>query len=368
MEKSTFPGRVALQQRVLPTYRVPFFDLLAERCEQGMSVFTGSPRMNEGIFPAEELQNADYIRGMNRHILSGFPYLCWQSGVTGWLSSFDPDLLIVEANPRYISNMRAIRWMHEKGRPVLGWGLGAPGQEGAALGFRQFTSKRFLKQFEGLIAYSSHGADSYRAAGVLDEKVFVAINSVSGPPSPIPAREALENRKVRILFVGRLQRRKRVDLLIHACSGLAERPELWIVGDGPARAELEELSHGIYSAAQFFGALHEEALEEIFDRADLFVLPGTGGLALQQAMAHALPCIAARGDGTQIDLVRPENGWLVDPDNLPALESALHQALAKPHRLPELGKVSWQIVNDEANIEVMSSVFIEAMNSVSRAL
>jgi hypothetical protein len=35
-----FKGKLALQQRVLPSYRVPFFDLLAQSCE-GMSLFAG---------------------------------------------------------------------------------------------------------------------------------------------------------------------------------------------------------------------------------------------------------------------------------------------------------------------------------------
>ena len=32
-----FPGRLAVQQRVLPTYRAPFFDLLASACDGGVS-------------------------------------------------------------------------------------------------------------------------------------------------------------------------------------------------------------------------------------------------------------------------------------------------------------------------------------------
>jgi len=44
-----FPGRVGIQQRVLPTYRVPFFDRLAAECAGGLEVFAGEPRAEEGI-------------------------------------------------------------------------------------------------------------------------------------------------------------------------------------------------------------------------------------------------------------------------------------------------------------------------------
>ncbi len=75
----------------------------------------------------------------------------------------------------------------------------------------------------------------------------------------------------------------------------------------------------IYPSAEFAGDRRGDELADLFQQADLFVLPGTGGLALQQALGFALPAIAAEGDGTQADLVRPENGWLVQPGSLESL-------------------------------------------------
>ena len=43
-----FPGRVAIQQRVLPAYRVPFFDKLASLCSGGVEVFAGGCRSERG--------------------------------------------------------------------------------------------------------------------------------------------------------------------------------------------------------------------------------------------------------------------------------------------------------------------------------
>lgn len=53
-----YSGRLALQQRVLPSYRVPFFDLLAGHCENGMSLFAGEARPEEMIASGRlKLQN-----------------------------------------------------------------------------------------------------------------------------------------------------------------------------------------------------------------------------------------------------------------------------------------------------------------------
>ena len=68
------------------------------------------------------------------------------------------------------------------------------------------------------------------------------------------------------------------------------------------------------------------------------MLPGTGGLAVQQAMAHGLPVIVAQGDGTQDDLVRPENGWQIPPDDLAALTRPSARRLLPPNACARWGR------------------------------
>ena len=134
-----------------------------------------------------------------------------------------------------------------------------------------------------------------------------------------------------------------------------------IVGDGPERAKLEALAAEICPAAVFTGALYGDALDEQFRAADLFVLPGTGGLAIQQAMSFGLPVIAAEADGTQADLVRPANGWQVATGDIAALSQALDEALSDPSRLRRMGAESYRIVAEEINLDKMVSVFVQAL-------
>jgi glycosyltransferase involved in cell wall biosynthesis len=361
-ERLAFPGKLALQQRVLPDYRAPFFDRLAAACGGGLSLFAGQPRSAEAIQTVDHLQVAHLVPAHNLHLFRGPAYLCLQLGLTAWLEAWDPDALVVEANPRYPSNRAAITWMHRRGRPVLAWGLGAVSLHGPLAGPRRWARKSYLRRLDGLIAYSSRGAEQYRA--ITRSPVFVAPNAVTPPPPPPPARPALAGRPARILFVGRLQPRKRLDLLLRACAAARPGPDLVVVGEGPARADLERLAAQVYSRAHFAGAQRGQALNDLFDQADLFVLPGTGGLAVQQAMAHGLPVIVSEGDGTQSDLVRPGNGWLVPEGDLDGLIGALSQALASPERLQAMGRESHRIVAEEINIDAMTRVFVEALNTV----
>ncbi len=368
-----FAGRVGLQQRVLPAYRAPFFDALAGSCQGGLSVFAGKPLPDENIVPAEGLARAQYAPAHNRHFgRTNSPfYQCWQPGILDWLEGWQPDALIVEANPRYPSNCQALAWMHARGRPVIGWGLGASRLEagfslaGVLALWRSRRRRRLIHALDVMVAYSRRGAQEYRQLGFPAERIFVAPNSVAPRPArPRPDRQPAFQDRPTVLFVGRLQRRKRVDNLLRACAGLPPdlQPRLWIVGDGPERQGFQTLAGEIYPRAQFLGALHGVELDAYWDSADLFVLPGTGGLAVQEAMAHALPVLVARGDGTQDDLVRRENGWQVTPDDLQSLSAALLEALSDPRRLRRMGDESFRIVSEEINLEMMVSAFVRALN------
>jgi glycosyltransferase involved in cell wall biosynthesis len=362
-----FTEKVGLVQRVLPNYRAPFFNALGRSCIEGLSVFAGEPRPEEMIKPAQELDHAQLTIGKNIHLLKNRFYLCIQVGLIDWLADWDPEVLILEANPRYLSSPAAIRWMHERKRPVIGWGLGAPSiPDGLLAGLRQKRRKHFIHQFDSLITYSQTGAAEYAQLGFPEERIFVAVNAVTPRPEhPMPFRPVPKpDTKIRVLFVGRLQERKNIDNLILACSKLPDslQPELVIVGNGPARETLTDLAQRHYIMTNFTGALYGDDLSKEFEKADLFVLPGTGGLAIQQAMSYGLPIIAAEADGTQTDLVRPENGWQVPPNDIQALRDTLEAALIDIERLRKKGQQSYRIISEEINLDQMVAVFIKALN------
>ena len=286
----TFPGRIGLQQRVLPTYRVQFFDALAMACQGGLSVFAGLPRPEEAITTTTHLEVARFVKARNRHFLEASSplYLCWQGGLSGWVKEWQPDVLIVEANPRYPSTRLAVRWMKRRHRPVIGWGLGAPGADNVSSGgmthrLQSWERMNFLHSLDGLIAYSRRGAEEYKSLGYPAERLMVAPNAVS-PRSMVTLPERSNDYKGQpcVLFIGRLLERKRIDNLIRACAGLPPdlQPRLLIVGEGPAGEGLKALAREIYPRAEFVGSRHGAQLEPYFASADLFVLPGMGGLAV----------------------------------------------------------------------------------------
>jgi glycosyltransferase involved in cell wall biosynthesis len=84
-------------------------------------------------------------------------------------------------------------------------------------------------------------------------------------------------------------------------------------------------------------------------------------------MAAGLPVIVARGDGTQSDLVTPQNGWLVPPDDVEGLLEAIKAALQDPEAMLEMGLASYELSRTRFNIEAMAAVFLKAIDSVWKA-
>jgi hypothetical protein len=140
---TSIPGRIGIQQRVLPSYRVPFFDALAAACPQGLSVFAGQPRPEDGILGSATLQKAKRSYAANVHRFSGPFYLLSQPNIVEWLENWQPDVLIAEANRRNLSLPGAVHWMHTHRHKVIGWGLGAP-QSASAFGGLQQQRQGFL--------------------------------------------------------------------------------------------------------------------------------------------------------------------------------------------------------------------------------
>ncbi len=376
----SFPGRVGIQQRVLPTYRVPFFDRLATRCAGGLEVFAGEPRADELIAATDVLSKALYVRGRNLHIGKGNSYICWQRGLLPWLRQSPPDVLVLSANPRLASSHLAVRLMQSRGRPVVGWGLGAPAylaSPGPGRLMSRWVAGRFLASFDALIAYSSKGAADYVRAGMSPDRVLVAPNAVSSADADAffgrLSREpdlvsrwrdhlGLSNRPT-IAFVGRLVPRKRVDYLLRACSALADECELLIAGDGPERAALEDLAATVFPRARFLGHREGQELALVFAAADLFVLPGTGGLAVHEAMLYGKPVMVGVSDGTQADLVHEgRNGFHLEPNmDVPALERMIRLALSDPRGLQQMGLESRRIATEEVGIDEMTDAFVRAL-------
>jgi phosphatidylinositol alpha-1,6-mannosyltransferase len=139
------------------------------------------------------------------------------------------------------------------------------------------------------------------------------------------------------LMIGRLdagERYKGHHEVIRAWPRVREQmpdAQLWIVGDGDLRSELETLAADskLADAVRFFGRSTESEKEALLQAARCLVLPSTAegfGLVYLEAMRAGRPCLVGSDAGREV-VDPPAAGLTVDPVDAAALSKAIVQLL-----------------------------------------
>lgn len=144
----------------------------------------------------------------------------------------------------------------------------------------------------------------------------------------------------RIVLVGRLVEKKGVDVLLRA---LAQLPDgtLQVIGDGPSRAALEELTAtlGLSDRVEFLGQQPRKNVLATLATAAIVALPskvGEGGdtdgvpVVLGEAMASGVPVVTSDAGGLSEHVEDGVNGRLVAAGSVDELREALRDMLADP--------------------------------------
>ncbi|MDG2469947.1 MAG: glycosyltransferase, partial [Pirellulaceae bacterium] len=245
-----------------------------------------------------------------------------------------PDAILSEGGSNFLSNFLILTYAILFRKPVIWWTLGELQNEKQSSRMRKlylFLITAQEKLSSVYLGYSSVALAYFQRMGYQRSNCFRAVNCVDTNKvfQDIANRqseaEALGNqinpeRNAVILFVGALTKGKKIDRLLFAFKKILEANpsvKLVIVGDGTDRGRLEEQVQqlGVEHATHFAGSVIS-GVSDYFENADIFVLPGLGGLAVSEALAHGIPVICSRGDGCEVDLVRNgQTGYRIESDD-----------------------------------------------------
>lgn len=148
-----------------------------------------------------------------------------------------------------------------------------------------------------------------------------------------------------VLFLGRLDDEKRINILLESVALLTDHPNLKVelVGDGSERDNLTELTHslGLADRVQFLGHVSDANLALTYERCTVFVMPSIAELqsiATMEAMASGRPVIGADAMALPHLVHHGDNGYLFEPDN--ALDLAAKLRLVLEADQAELSRLS----------------------------
>jgi glycosyltransferase involved in cell wall biosynthesis len=228
-----------------------------------------------------------------------------------------------------------------------------------------------LRAADWVIAVSPHIADQAMQLGVQSRRLRVIRSGVDAerfrprPQDRAAARQALgihpDARLV--LFVGNLEPRKQVDVLLRALASVRKSipsAALIVVGSGESAgvqdqtARLIRLTHDLglepEDAVRFVGHVDDQELLDYYSAADVFALPSSSeaqGLVALEAMACGLPVVATAVGGLLSTIEDGRTGFLVPPGEVRALADRLQTLLGDESQRQAIGTAARQAVEQE---------------------
>jgi len=235
----------------------------------------------------------------------------WQKRLLSALRRCRPDVLVMLGVVDYLSCWLNLFYSKVFSVPCAMWTHGLYGREGLLLRSARLF---FYKRADHVMTYGERARGLLVRGGVEDRKVTAIHNSLDFSAQEVAFRraECLGRRVILekygiggagshvVLFVGRLTRVKRIDLLIDAFADVVRERRvsdvlrLVIVGEGPEEERLKKLAEdrGVLDDVVFLGPIHsEDKLAELFYVADVCVSPGNVGLLAVHALGYGVPVV-----------------------------------------------------------------------------
>lgn len=234
---------------------------------------------------------------------------------------------------------------HSKGPKIYFWTHGWYGRESK---IATFIKKMFLKKADGFFLYNNRGKSLMKEQGFDISKLFVIYNSLNYDVQ-LNLRETLKSQNLykdyfgnnnrTIVFIGRLIKEKRFDLLIEALALLKQRNEFYnmvLIGDGSEREQLEDLvaRKGLSQQVWFYGACFDENTNaNLIYNADICVSPGEIGLTAIHVLMFGCPAITndnLEHQGPEFEAIKPGvTGGFFKPNDYISLADSISDWFVK---------------------------------------
>ncbi len=376
--------RVIVFQQKLPHYRMGVFETIAHGgAFSYVFCFGRRDDPTASGLPRPPVTFAARFAPMRQLSLPGLraPITFQMEEVRAALSR-DFDVLIYSADLHIISYVVGSILARLRGKKVIHWGHGIS-RGGASRGVKWWLRKQVSNLANAVLLYGQREYDVYAQSGMDMARVFITYNSLDtrraralrDALTPAALARFRDERGLRdhrlVIFTGRLQGRKRVDLMVAAMRDVVRAipaAKFVIIGDGPemprVRSQVEQL--GLCDSVALPGAIFdEEILGRYFLCSELAVSPGAVGLMAHKAFTYGVPVLTSDNmwiHGPEISMIQPgTTGMFFTDGDVTALARSVIDLLADPPKLRQMGDACRRLVEEVYNERVMAKVFDDAV-------
>ncbi len=321
-------------------YRFPIYQRMAERFPIDFYI---------GDRAGTPLKTFDYnaLRGFQHTLkrIDLFGAWYWQKGILHL--TFKPyQRYIITGEPFNLSSWFFLFLLILIRKESIAWTHGWYGRE---TGVKKIIKKLYFRLFTKIMCYNEYSAKLTIEQGFNPKRIFVIGNSLDSEkqrtirenltPTDLYSRHFGNCHPV-ILYCGRIQKVKRLDLMINLLSRLKERnidANMVFVGKDVDGVDLEEMAakQGLSQQVWTYGPCYEEEkLGELFSNATICISPGNVGLTAIHALTYGCPVITHDDFPNQMPefeaIIPGETGDFFKSGNLDDLTNVTIAWLSKP--------------------------------------
>jgi glycosyltransferase involved in cell wall biosynthesis len=310
-----------------------------------------------------------------------FKNFLWQKDLISHVIKNKYNSVIFLADPYFITTWIASFILKIKKTKVLFWTHGfIRGNSG-----KDKLKLLFYKFCDGILLYGDKAKSNLVNNNIDSEKLFPIYNSLNYDIQK-KLREELTNKEIdkskyfknpnlqQIIFIGRLTKQKKLDILIKLLKKLNEKNlnlNLLFVGDGSEKSNLENLISQYHLDDQvfFYGKTYnEEEIAPLILNSDLCISPGEIGLTAMHVLAYGTPVITHNNEFNQMpeyeSIIDGYSGKLYEYGSFESLVNTTFNFFNNP--IENIRENCINIIEKKYTPKAQSKLIIEAINAISK--
>lgn len=356
-----------------PHYRMPIFSLMSENFDCD---FYFGDRMQQ---PIKKL-NYNELKGFKKEFHNVFirNTFYWQRKSVRLVFK-NYDYFVLSGEPFCISYWVILLLAKLLGKKTVTWTHGFYGREG---GVKKVVKKAFFKLFTKIMVYSDYSIGLMKKEGIDEKKMYCIANALD-TDSQLVVRQNLKKTDIFsshfgnddpvVFYIGRIQKIKRLDLLVESFKNLKEdglKCNLVIVGKDDENVGLPKIINEleIENSVWLYGPCYDEAtIGEMFYNSAVCVSPGNVGLTSIHALTYGCPVVTHDNFPYQMpefEAITPdETGSFFKMDDVDDMAEKIRFWLEKtPEDREKTRELAYRTIDEKWNvhyqINVMKKVFV----------
>jgi glycosyltransferase involved in cell wall biosynthesis len=299
--------------------------------------------------------------------------LTFMRSTARWLRRLQSDWDVVHNQQVGLHSWASVREAIHLGRPcLLRFACSGPQGDLGELSRRRFGKRLVhgLRRAGRFVALTHGGASEIIRYGLAPERIRTIPNGIdlsAFKEQTWPRLTAAD--PIRLLFVGRLNHQKGLDVLLDALTLVRDphRFQLRVIGSGDQldALRLRASRAGLERVVEFYGSRHDVLPEYAWS--ELVVFPsrfeGMPNVVLE-AMACARPVLGTSIDGTADLVAQDTSGWLVQSEDPRALAEALAHVERHREHLPSVGLEGRKIVETRYAMQRIAAMYLSEYESL----